>query len=97
MEMCVDNPRSGFVDLFATHPSIEKRVDALVRYAGGHDPGELALPEPTEETDDTAEPDAPPPDAPEPPRPGGAFLPHESPLARGGQADGGPWGPRQES
>jgi heat shock protein HtpX len=23
MEMCLDNPRSGFADLFATHPSIE--------------------------------------------------------------------------
>src|SRR5215208_4633627 len=36
MEMCVDNPRSGFADLFATHPPIEERIDALVRYAGGH-------------------------------------------------------------
>jgi heat shock protein HtpX len=44
MEMCVDNPREGFADLFATHPSIERRVDALVRYAGGHDTGPIALP-----------------------------------------------------
>jgi heat shock protein HtpX len=44
MEMCVDNPREGFADLFATHPSIQSRVDALVRMAGGHDPGPLALP-----------------------------------------------------
>ncbi len=36
MELCLDNPRSGFADLFATHPSIEKRIDALVRYVGGH-------------------------------------------------------------
>ncbi|MFZ5735356.1 MAG: M48 family metallopeptidase [Pseudomonadota bacterium] len=36
MEMCVDNPRSGFSDLFATHPSVESRVDALVKFAGGH-------------------------------------------------------------
>ena len=35
MELCLDNPRSGFDDLFATHPSIEERIDALVRYAGG--------------------------------------------------------------
>ena len=42
MEMCIDNPRSGFVDLFATHPSIESRVDALVRHAGGRLP---ALPD----------------------------------------------------
>jgi heat shock protein HtpX len=38
MEMCVDNPRSGFADLFATHPSVEARIEALVRYAGGQRP-----------------------------------------------------------
>jgi heat shock protein HtpX len=43
MEMCVDNPREGFADLFATHPSVDRRVEALVRYAGGRDPGPLAL------------------------------------------------------
>lgn len=45
MEMCVDNPRSGIADLFATHPSIDNRVAAIVRFAGGHDPGPIALPE----------------------------------------------------
>ncbi len=45
MEMCLDNPRSGFVDLFATHPSIDARVDALTRFAGGRDPGPIAMPE----------------------------------------------------
>lgn len=44
MEMCIDNPRTGFSDLFATHPSVDARVAALVQYAGGHDPGPLALP-----------------------------------------------------
>ena len=44
MELCVDNPREGFSDLFATHPSVDQRVQALVQYAGGHDPGPLALP-----------------------------------------------------
>src|SRR4051812_7750476 len=39
MELCVDNPREGFADLFATHPSVQSRVDALVKFAGGHDPG----------------------------------------------------------
>ena len=34
MEMCVDNPREGFADLFATHPSIESRIKALVEFAG---------------------------------------------------------------
>ena len=42
MEMCVDNPREGFADLFATHPSIESRIEALIEFAGGHDPGPLA-------------------------------------------------------
>ena len=64
MELCLDNPREGFADLFATHPSVQSRVDALVKFAGGHDPG--PLPPPTDETEqsETAEPeaqDAPPP------------------------------------
>jgi heat shock protein HtpX len=45
MEMCIDNPREGFADLFATHPSIDSRVKALVQYAGGRDPGPLPLPD----------------------------------------------------
>ena len=49
MEMCVDNPREGFTDLFSTHPSIEARIKALVDVMGGHDPGPLALPVPQEE------------------------------------------------
>src|SRR5271169_2655663 len=49
MELCLDNPREGFADLFATHPSVESRVQALVRYAGGHDPGPLALPSEAED------------------------------------------------
>jgi heat shock protein HtpX len=43
MEMCIDNPREGFSNVFDTHPSVEKRVEALVKFAGGHDPGPLAL------------------------------------------------------
>jgi heat shock protein HtpX len=45
MEMCLDNPRSGFADLFATHPPIAARVESLVRNAGGHlpDPAAPAL------------------------------------------------------
>ena len=44
MELCVDNPREGFTDLFATHPSVESRVQALVKFAGGHYQGPRALP-----------------------------------------------------
>ena len=47
MELCLDNPREGFSDLFATHPSVDARVQALVKFAGGHDPGRLALPSDT--------------------------------------------------
>ena len=43
MEMCVDNPRQGFGELFDTHPTVESRVAALVKFAGGHDTGPLAL------------------------------------------------------
>jgi len=49
MEMCIDNPREGFGELFDTHPSIESRTTALVKFAGGHDPGPLALPSPTDD------------------------------------------------
>jgi heat shock protein HtpX len=48
MEMCIDNPREGFDNLFDTHPSVDKRVAVLVKFAGGHDPGPLALPAPEE-------------------------------------------------
>ena len=56
MEMCIDNPREGFGELFDTHPSVEKRTTALVKFAGGHDPGPLALPPPTDEDDDRSSP-----------------------------------------
>jgi heat shock protein HtpX len=97
MEMCVDNPRQGFVDLFATHPPIERRIEALIRFAGGHDPGPLALPTPAPAADQepqdnesggTAE--LPPPGTSEPGKP---FLPDQAPL--GDQP--GPWGPRRDS
>ena len=52
MEMCLDNPRQGFADLFATHPSVDSRVAALVKFAGGHDPGRLAPPPETEDEPD---------------------------------------------
>jgi heat shock protein HtpX len=103
MEMCIDNPREGFADLFATHPSIESRVTALVQFAGGHDPGPLDVPEETEDEspEQTApeqqEPDAPGPwssDAPAPnPAPNPApkpFLPPEPPVTLGGPAPSGP-------
>jgi heat shock protein HtpX len=53
MEMCIDNPRSGFSDLFSTHPSVDSRVDKLVHFAGGHDPGPIALPAPKDDENET--------------------------------------------
>jgi heat shock protein HtpX len=88
MEMCVDNPRLGFSDLFATHPAIEKRVAALVEYAGGRDPGPLALPGPEE-------PAVAAPDGAEEQKP---FLPDRPPVELGDQQsagpgpESGPWG-----
>jgi heat shock protein HtpX len=62
MELCVDNPREGFADLFATHPSVEARIQALVKYAGGHYEGPLALPmHPTEEPGQATDAQVPPP------------------------------------
>ncbi len=37
-EMFIENPRSDFAGLFDTHPPIQKRIQALVQFAGGHDP-----------------------------------------------------------
>jgi heat shock protein HtpX len=98
MEMCVDNPRSGFVDLFATHPSIDKRIVALISFAGGHDPGPIALPpleldaaQDTQDSESSRVPQIPAPGSPEPGKP---FLPEESPLATPGQP--GPWGERRD-
>ena len=104
MEMCVDNPRSGFADLFATHPAIERRVDALVKFAGGHDPSPLALPAPEEPAPDQGEPAGPWGRAGEAPageageRP---FLPDRPPVELGPPPAPGsppaPWGPRREN
>src|SRR5580700_9826987 len=55
MELCLDNPREGFSDLFATHPSVEARVQALVKFAGGHYQGPIALPSPADGPDDQAQ------------------------------------------
>lgn len=108
MEMCVDNPRSGFADLFATHPSIDSRVAAIVQFAGGRDPGPLALPEPAPEGE-TDEQSAETPGAPAPgplPPPAGQlpgrggdkpFLPPQPPVdvpssTPPGHGQQGPWG-----
>jgi len=101
MEMCIDNPREDFANLFDTHPPVEKRVEALVRYAGGHDPGPIALPPPEAESGEEAggEPEAsgpwgegekrPPIELGNQMRPSGPWGSNEPPD------DGGPWGPHR--
>jgi heat shock protein HtpX len=64
MEMCIDNPREGFSNVFDTHPPVDARIAALVKFAGGHDPGPLALPEPHETGDDSENNDQPAPGEP---------------------------------
>src|SRR5580693_7639737 len=87
MEMCIDNPRQGFGELFDTHPSVESRVAALVKYAGGHDPGPIALPPETGEADsESGRENAPQGPWSEPTAEGR----HEAPD---GGTQSGPWGP----
>jgi heat shock protein HtpX len=93
MEMCIDNPREGFGELFDTHPSVENRIKALIDFAGGHDPGPLPLPppdsdpssdQPAEETSETsAESDA-----------GDERGPWSQPSSEPAPAPG-PWGPHR--
>ena len=92
MEMCIDNPREGFSNIFDTHPAVDKRVEALVKFAGGHDPGPLALPGP-----DDAVASETPPGGPwagdavqQTTAPSGPWAPEAGPKAPG---PGGPWGP----
>ena len=99
MEMCVDNPREGFGELFDTHPTVENRVAALVKYAGGHDSGPIALPEPGTSDDESSSSDQPPPTGP--------WSSADSAESKGDdaavQSDGpaspeppaGPWGPHE--
>jgi len=82
MEMCVDNPRVGFGELFDTHPSVDNRVAALVKYAGGHDPGPLALPAPGDDATAAAGPWGP-----------SAGRDADQAPAAESDASAGPWGP----
>src|SRR3989440_7245646 len=45
MEMCIDNPRDGFSNIFDTHPSIDSRVATLIKFAGGDDSPGVAPPQ----------------------------------------------------
>ena len=104
MEMCIDNPREGFSNIFDTHPSVAARVVALVKFMGGHDRGPLALPMSNEaaagvETEPADQSVASGPwgaaqDAPKP------FLPQRPPVDLGSpppaDTEPGPWGPHRK-
>lgn len=79
-----DRALSRNVGWFATHPPIERRIEALVRYAGGHDPG--PLPEIEDETPE-AEAEAGDPDATMAP-----WKPEHAPAFAGG-GEASPWAP----
>jgi heat shock protein HtpX len=102
MEMCIDNPREGFSNIFDTHPPVADRVAALVRFAGGHDSGPLALPEPdvsplpqTEKAGDAAS--TGPWGRQESGGNSQPFLPARPPIELGPSEpkEGGPWGPHR--
>ncbi|MGB7616336.1 MAG: M48 family metallopeptidase, partial [Pseudolabrys sp.] len=95
MEMCIDNPRVGFANVFDTHPPVEARVEALVNFAGGHDPGPLALeaPEPQRQVTDQSDAEnadaGPWGDAPQEP------AQQSGPRGPEPGAPTGPWGPKR--
>src|ERR1700756_571892 len=91
MEMCVDNPREGFGELFDTHPSVDSRVAALVKFAGGHDPGPLALPSDTPAAPDDQPPPLPTDGQPPPPLPSGPWGSAADPGTASKGASQGPW------
>jgi len=104
MEMCIDNPREGFSNIFDTHPSVGARVAALVKFAGGHDPGPLALPAPGEaeagaetEPADQSAASGPWGEAQDAHKP---FLPQSPPVDLGSpppaDPEPGPWGPHRK-
>jgi len=99
MEMCLDNPRVGFSNVFDTHPPVEARVEALVKFAGGHDPGPLAIAAPAQSDEPNNEMVSEPPaggpwDGGDRSESGKPFLPGGPPVDQGG-GGGGPWGPRR--
>src|ERR1700728_293387 len=90
MEMCIDNPRQGFGELFDTHPSVDSRVAALVKFAGGHDPGPLALPPQASDADDQSEP---PPSGPWGPAVDESSEGRDASPDSSSDPSSGPWGP----
>ncbi|WP_237213949.1 M48 family metalloprotease [Falsiroseomonas oryziterrae] len=87
-----DAALSGAVGWFATHPPIDKRVETLVRFAGGHDPGPLpALTAAATEAEALWPTEAGAALANSSPAPLGTAAP-AGPPASSGASTGSPWG-----
>jgi heat shock protein HtpX len=97
MEMCLDNPRQGFGELFDTHPSVDSRVAALVKFAGGHDPGPLALPPQASDAGDDRSDQLPPPRGPWGPAAGDSSKGEDASPGPSSDSPAGPWGPHSGS
>ena len=94
MEMCLDNPREGFGELFDTHPTVDSRIAALIKFAGGHDPGPLALPpQESRADDDQSDQPPPPPSGPWGPAIGEPSEGKDSSPGSSSDSSPGPWGP----
>jgi heat shock protein HtpX len=94
MEMCIDNPREGFSNVFDTHPSVEKRVAALVKFAGGHDPGPIALAAPDQPAQIESDPPVSGPWSGNPPASGTPGPWGDAPTPDTPAPPPGPWGPK---
>jgi heat shock protein HtpX len=95
MEMCIDNPRQGFGELFDTHPSVATRVAALVKFAGGHDTGPVELPAPQPEASAANDSAVPGPwSSAAPSGPWNSPQPVETEEPMEGS---GPWGPHERN
>jgi heat shock protein HtpX len=94
MEMCIDNPRQGFGELFDTHPSVDTRVAALVKFAGGIDPHPVALPAPAREANANDSAESGPWSSAAPSGPWNPPQPVETEDPVEGR---GPWGPHERN
>jgi heat shock protein HtpX len=94
MELCIDNPREEFANVFDTHPSVEARVAAIIKFAGGHDPGPLALEAPQVQAPAETTPAAEGPWGDAPQQPSSEQSPW-GPEPAPSPSDQGPWGPHK--
>ncbi|HEY1426505.1 MAG TPA: M48 family metallopeptidase [Caulobacteraceae bacterium] len=78
--MFLEDDDEGVMGLFATHPPVEKRVQALMQYAGGRDVEPAPAPPPQQPIAET-------PESPGPPGPD-----QQGPWGQRREAPPGPWG-----